>query len=87
MNISDIKKTIELSAEDLAKLGFGHWAYIKEIGVGEAKKLIGPAAQIAPETKLFCLYDAGGQPVSISGTREDAVGSAFEHELMPMSVH
>ena len=39
------------------------------------------------ERRLFCLYSADGTPVSISGSREAALGSAFEHELMPMSVH
>jgi hypothetical protein len=81
------KKTVALSPEDLGRLGGGHWAYIREIGRDDAIRLIGPDTQIAPEMKLYCLYDAAGQPVSISGSREDAVGSAFEHELMPMSVH
>jgi len=36
---------------------------------------------------IFNLYNADGTPVSISGSKEAALGSAFEHELMAMSVH
>ena len=87
MNTTATKKTLELSPADLAKLGGGLWAYIREIEGTEAARLIGSQARVAPNSRLFCLYDAEGNPVSISGTREDAIGSAFEHELMPMSVH
>ncbi|WP_373503986.1 DUF1150 family protein [Aestuariivirga sp.] len=83
----DEKKTIELTPEDLALLGGGALGYIREIEVREARRLLGNQAKVSPNSKLFCLYGADGTPVSISGSREAAVGSAFEHELMPMSVH
>ncbi len=88
MNISDdVKKPAGLSPEDLAMLGGGALGYIREIEVNEAQKLLGSQATVAPNAKLFCLYNADGTPVSISGSREAALGSAFEHELMAMSVH
>ena len=89
MNINEdnAKKTFELTPEDLATLGGGALGYIREIEVREARRLLGGQATVAPNSKLFCLYGADGTPVSISGSREAAVGSAFEHELMPMSVH
>jgi hypothetical protein len=88
MNTNDtMKKTVDLSPEDLAVLGEGALGYIREIELKEAKRLLGGEAKVAPNSKLFCLYNADGTPVSISGSREAAVGSAFEHELMPMSVH
>lgn len=87
MNAETTKKTFALSAEDLGRIGHGHWAYIREIDRDDAIRLIGPGVQIDASTRLFCLYDAAGQPLSISGSREDALGSAFEHQLMPMSVH
>lgn len=88
MNTSEKQKKIaELTPEDLAVLGEGALGYIREIELREAKRLLGGEARVAPNSKLFCLYNADGTPVSISGSREAAVGSAFEHELMPMSVH
>ncbi len=87
MNTNETRKSAELTPEDLALLGGGALGYIREIEVNEAQRLLGGQATVAPNTKLFCLYNADGTPVSISGSREAAVGSAFEHELMPMSVH
>lgn len=81
------RKIAELSAEELAMLGEGALGYIREIEAKEAKRLLGGKAKVAPHQKLFCLYSANGAPVSISGSREAALGSALEHELMPMSVH
>jgi hypothetical protein len=49
--------------------------------------MLGGQATIPANARLFCLFHADGTPVSISPSREAAVGSAFEHELMPMSVH
>ena len=81
------RKTLELTPEALAHLGGGALGYIREIETLEATKLLGGKAKVGPNTRLFCLYHADGTPVSISDSREGAVGSAFEHELMPMSVH
>ncbi len=87
MNTATAKKVLELSAQDLAQLGGGALAYIREIEGKEAARLMGSDVRVEPKARLFALYHADGTPVSISGTHEAAVGSAFEHELMPMSVH
>ena len=87
MNASDEAKTLSLSPEDLAKLGGGALAYIREIEGRDAIKLLGGKAKVPPAARLFCLYGADGTPVSISDSRDGAIGSSFEHELMPMSVH
>ena len=81
------KKTMELTPQDLALLGEGDLGYIREIEVQEAQRLLGDQANVVPNSRLYCLYNADGTPVSISGSREAALGSAFEHELMAMSVH
>lgn len=86
MNAEKAKKT-SISDSEFAHLGDGALAYIREIEGEEATRLLGKETVLAPHSKLFCLYHANGTPVSISGTREAAIGSAFEHELLPMSVH
>jgi hypothetical protein len=80
-------KRSDLSAQDLANLGEGTLAYIRQIGATDAVKLLGPRINVPKDARLYCLYAADGTPVSISGTHEAAVANAFEHELMPMSVH
>lgn len=87
MNAKETRKVPDLSPAELAQLGGGALAYIREIEGKEAIRLIGGQAAVPPDAKLFCLYAADGTPVSISGSREAAIGSAFEHELLPMSVH
>ena len=83
-----MEKTVTaLTTAQLAKLGGGVLAYVREIDVAAAKALLGDATQLPPKATLFALYNADGSPISISGTREAALGSAFEHELTPASVH
>ena len=87
MNNNIDHKFFDLSPAELAQLGGGALGYIREIEGRDALKLIGEGAVVPPQARLFCLYGADGTPVSISGSIEAAIGSAFEHELMPMSVH
>ena len=87
MNTSNDKQALELSLEELAQLGNGALSYIREIEGRDVIRMVGPQAHIAPDAKLFCLFNANGSPISISGTREAAVGSAVEHELIPISLH
>lgn len=85
MNTND--STVRISEEELAKMGGGAVAYIREIAEGDAAKLLGSRPLLPSGTKLFCLYNADGTPISISGSHEAAMGSALENELLPMSVH
>ncbi len=87
METDKMKKIQDISEQDLAHLGGGALAYIREIEGQEASRLLGKKTVLAANAKMFCLYNADGSPISISGTREAAIGSAFEHELMQMSVH
>ncbi len=86
MNTSN-NKAFELSPEELAQLGNGALSYIREIEGRDVIRLVGPQARVAPDDKLFCLFNATGSPISISGTREAAADSAAEHELLAISLH
>jgi hypothetical protein len=76
-----------MSAEDLAHLGGGVFAYVRKIEASAAAKLIGNQMQVPADAQLFCLYNANGAPISISANYQAAIGSAHEHELIPASVH
>ncbi len=76
-----------MTAQDLAHLGGGVLAYVREIEADDARKLMGDRIALAPTAKLFCLYNADGTPISISGSHEAAISSAMEHELVAASVH
>jgi hypothetical protein len=81
----------KLSPQQLQVLGGGVLGYVREIAAQDAKSMLGAqlgeGVVIPPQAKLYCLYNADGTPISISGSREAAIGSAFEHDLMPASVH
>ena len=87
MNTSNDKRALELSPEELAQFGNGALSYIREIEGRDVIRMVGPQAHVLPDAKLFCLFNANGSPISISGTREAAIGSAVEHELIPASLH
>ena len=76
-----------ISRSDLAELGDGHVAYIREIDPEKASALLGSQVELPSGAKLFCLYMADGTPFAISASFEAAMANAFEHDLLPMSVH
>ncbi|MFO1032818.1 MAG: DUF1150 family protein [Hyphomicrobiales bacterium] len=81
------KNLPKFDEQALAALGGGVVGYVKEIEGADAVKLLGDRVAVPPHAKLFCLYNADGSPISISGSREAAITSAIEHELVPASLH
>jgi hypothetical protein len=81
------KHHIEISVEQLQAIGAGFLAYVKPIGPEDASRMLGQAVEPGPEGKLFALFNANGAPISISRSREAAMGDAAEHELHPASLH
>ncbi len=82
-----MNKEFQLSVEELAQLGNGALSYIREIEGRDVIRMVGKQARVQPDAKLFCLFNANGLPISISGTREAAAVSADEHELVTISLH
>ncbi len=83
----DHKHPIEISLEQLQAIGSGFLAYVKPIAVEDATRMLGQAVEAGPEGKLFALFGANGAPISISRSREAAIGNAMEHELIAASLH
>ncbi len=84
---TETEKKFSMSEDQLAKLGGGHVAYIREIGADAAAKALGEPVTLTNHQRLYCLYQADGTPISISPSREAALAAAMEHELLPMTVH
>lgn len=78
-----------LSPEELALIGKDALSYIREMVSRDVAKIVGPdaLAQVPPDTKLFCLFNATGKPISISGSLKMAEESAEEHDLIAISLH
>jgi hypothetical protein len=81
------KTETKISTNELAHMGGGVLGYVREIEGASAKALLGGKTMFPPHAKLYALFNADGSPISISGSREAALGDAMNHDLIPASVH
>ncbi|MGB3720262.1 MAG: DUF1150 domain-containing protein [Hyphomicrobiaceae bacterium] len=76
-----------MSQFELARLGDGEIAYIKELTSEEAKRLY-PAIEWLPVgINLYALYAADGTPIALTDSRQAAIGHARGDKLEVASVH
>ncbi|TSJ64234.1 DUF1150 domain-containing protein [Starkeya sp. 3C] len=75
-----------LSPEAFANLGGGHIAYVRTIRSEDAAGLF-PQAHLAPGLTLFTLHAADGTPIMLTDSREAALASAAQNELVTLSLH
>lgn len=72
---------------ELARLGGGQVAYIREMSSDEAKERF-PAIEGLPKgLHLFALHAADGTPLAITDTRSAAIEHAMGDELQIATVH
>ena len=88
-----------MSDQDLAVLGGGEVAYLREISPKMAKRMLkgatdaagNPAdmeiAGIPPSVRLFALHAADGTPIAIADSREGALANAIQQDLHMVPVH
>jgi len=76
-----------MSLKELALLGDGEVAYIKQLDPGAATELF-PALDDAPEgIDLYAVLGADGTPIALTDSRNAAIANAIENDLVPVSVH
>jgi hypothetical protein len=76
-----------MSQRELAALGGGQVAYIKELSSDEASRMY-PAIDGLPRgINLFALQAADGTPIALTDTLQAAIGHAMGDELEIASVH
>lgn len=76
-----------MSQIELARLGGGQIAYIKELTSDEARQMF-PAVEGLPSgIDLFALHAADGTPIALTDSRQAAVSHAMGDELQIASVH
>jgi hypothetical protein len=72
---------------DLAHLGEGHVAYVREMDGEELNGKFPGLPHIEPDARFWALFAANGQPILLSDARERAIAGAFENDLVPVSIH
>jgi hypothetical protein len=80
-------RQITVSKADLAHLGEGSVAYLREIDSDELKGKFPGLPEIAPNTTLWALFAANGQPILLSDERDRALAGALENDLIPVAIH
>ena len=86
MTYTDTRPPV-LTEADLAHLGEGVVAYLREIGSDELKGKFPGLPDMVPGTKLWALFAANGQPILLSDARDRALAGAFENDLVPVALH
>jgi len=85
--MTETENTITVTEAQLAHLGEGSVAYLREMTSDELKGKFPGLPEIAPETRLWALFAANGQPILLSDERDRALAGALENHLTPVAVH
>jgi hypothetical protein len=77
----------EITPQALAQMGGGKIAYVRAIRSDELNRLFPQAPTLQPGLDLFALLGADGTPIIVTDDRNTAIANAWEHDLVPVSVH
>ncbi len=76
-----------MSLVELAHLGDGQVAYIKEMTSDEAEEMFPSIEGIPVGINLFALHGADGTPLALTDSRSAALAHAIEDDLEVASLH
>lgn len=83
----DSEMKFPVTQQQLAHLGEGAVAYMREMDAAELKGKFPGVPDMEPGTKLWALFAANGQPILLADGREAALAGAFQNDLQPVSLH
>ncbi|MCR5857891.1 MULTISPECIES: DUF1150 family protein [Mesorhizobium] len=78
---------INITQAELAHVGEGALAYLREIGSDELTARFPGMPELESGLKLWALFAANGQPILLSDARDTALAGAFQNDLTPVSLH
>lgn len=76
-----------LTDAELAHLGEGSLAYLREIDSEELRGKFPGMPEIEPGTRLWAVFAADGRPIMLTDARDTALASVFQNDLTPVSIH
>jgi len=76
-----------VSQTELAHIGEGVVAYLREIDSDELLGKFPGMPEIAAGTRLWALFAADGRPILLTDERSSAIAGAIEQQLTPVSLH
>ncbi|HEX2019439.1 MAG TPA: DUF1150 domain-containing protein [Aurantimonas sp.] len=82
-----IDHDIAISEADLAAIGEGDLAYLRQMSSDDIRARFPTAQAIRPGLRLWALFSADGTPLAVSDDRGSILASANENELQTVSIH
>jgi hypothetical protein len=79
--------TRSFSTKELALLGDGEVAYIKQLDSDSAGRLFPALDDSLEGIDLYAVLSADGTPLALTDSRNAAIANAIENDLVPVSVH
>jgi hypothetical protein len=76
-----------IAPDELAALGAGRIAYLRELEPDEAAKLFPGMPPLAAGSKVWALFGADGAPLALAENAGAAFAAALENQLAPVAVH
>lgn len=76
-----------LTEAELAHLGEGTVAYLREIDSDELRRKFPGIPEITPGTRLWAVFAANGAPILLTDARASALAGAIQNDLTPLSTH
>lgn len=76
-----------MTRNEFKQLGDGEVAYIKQLDLDLAQKLFPALRGKVDGINLYALLGADGTPLALTDSRNAAIASAIENDLVPLSVH
>jgi hypothetical protein len=76
-----------VSQAELAHIGEGVVAYLREMDSDELRGKFPNMPEIAAGTRLWAVFAADGRPILLSDQRDSAIAGALEQDLTPVSIH
>jgi hypothetical protein len=81
------KELASITPQELAAMGQGHIAYMRELSGKEINEAFPGKIQVDPDARVWALFGADGTPIVLAGDAGAALQGAFQAELMPVAVH
>lgn len=76
-----------VSPDELARIGAGHIAYLRQLAGSEITKAFPNLVDIDPDLQVWALFAADGTPIAITDDAGGALSTAFQNNLLPVAVH
>ncbi|MEM8551582.1 MAG: DUF1150 domain-containing protein [Pseudomonadota bacterium] len=76
-----------MSAQQLAALGEGHVAYVRQLRSEDVQTVFPGAPDIEPGMDIWALLSAAGTPIVLADTPQAVLANAMEHNLTTVSLH